>query len=376
MKGKRKCETLKAIRLEIAKAYNINYTPRQCNHKGDCNGTCPACEQEVMYIEQQIKNNIACGKAIAITSVATSIIALSACDSQPQTYQIKESDSIVYANEEKGPLDTVYHIKPCAVAEKQDSANSITTIVAQPKNAKTTETKHLEHHDNAEDDEEADVCGMIHYEPPYFEGGLDSLKKFIKTNVVYPKQALEEGISGKVIVKFEVTPNGKIDNVEIRRSIHPALDEEAIRVVKLMEGKWESKTRHNYKLGLPIAFILSSETSEDSSNEKGKRKIKKAEFKGDKGALRKFILENMQYPDYEFDNDIEGIAKVTFTIMKNGDVKNVKINKSTGNQNLDNEAIRLIKLTSGKWDIPSEYGNAKEIENTIAIRFTTWAEYE
>ena len=54
-KGKDICKTLRSIRQQIADANNIRYHPCECHHKGDCSGTCPACEQEIRYIESQLK---------------------------------------------------------------------------------------------------------------------------------------------------------------------------------------------------------------------------------------------------------------------------------------------------------------------------------
>ncbi len=54
MYGKLTCETLKKVRKQIADANGIPYEPAVCNHKGDCPGTCPACEAEVRYIESEL----------------------------------------------------------------------------------------------------------------------------------------------------------------------------------------------------------------------------------------------------------------------------------------------------------------------------------
>ena len=53
--GKHICETLKGIRLDIARANDIEYHPTKCDHKGDCAGTCPACESEVRWLEKQLR---------------------------------------------------------------------------------------------------------------------------------------------------------------------------------------------------------------------------------------------------------------------------------------------------------------------------------
>ena len=70
-KGKHTCETLKSIRKQIADANDIPYEPRVCTHKGDCMGTCPACESEMRYIENQLNIRKMAGKAVKIVGLAT-----------------------------------------------------------------------------------------------------------------------------------------------------------------------------------------------------------------------------------------------------------------------------------------------------------------
>ncbi len=54
MNGKVTCEALKKVRKQIADANGIPYEPAVCTHKGNCPGTCPACEAEVRYIEREL----------------------------------------------------------------------------------------------------------------------------------------------------------------------------------------------------------------------------------------------------------------------------------------------------------------------------------
>lgn len=72
-KGKHKCETLKSIRKQIADANEIPYEPRVCTHKGDCMGTCPACESEMRYIENQLNIRKMAGKAVKIIGLASMV---------------------------------------------------------------------------------------------------------------------------------------------------------------------------------------------------------------------------------------------------------------------------------------------------------------
>lgn len=94
---------------------------------------------------------------------------------------------------------------------------------------------------------------------PQFPGGKEALFDFISRKVKYPSVLIKEGIIGKVIVRFVVTKEGKVTDPEIIQSIHPLLDAEAIRVVKLMP-KWEPGKQNgefvDVKFSLPFNFNL------------------------------------------------------------------------------------------------------------------------
>lgn len=58
--GKKRCEILRKIRLQVAKANGIDYEPSVCNHKKECVGTCPKCEKELEYLNNELagKKNV------------------------------------------------------------------------------------------------------------------------------------------------------------------------------------------------------------------------------------------------------------------------------------------------------------------------------
>ena len=76
--GKHICNTLKAIRLDIARANGIVYAPRECHHEGDCSGTCPACESEMRYLEREIARRRSNGKAALIAGVSLGLMSFTA----------------------------------------------------------------------------------------------------------------------------------------------------------------------------------------------------------------------------------------------------------------------------------------------------------
>ena len=74
-KGKSTCKLLKDIRQQIADANGISYLPKECHHKGDCAGTCPACEEEIRYLERELKARKGNGFSMKVAGIAAGICA-------------------------------------------------------------------------------------------------------------------------------------------------------------------------------------------------------------------------------------------------------------------------------------------------------------
>ena len=73
--GKEVCLILKGIRQKIADANGISYQPKECHHKGDCAGTCPACEAEIRYLEHELKARKGNGFGMKVAGIAAGICA-------------------------------------------------------------------------------------------------------------------------------------------------------------------------------------------------------------------------------------------------------------------------------------------------------------
>ncbi len=100
---------------------------------------------------------------------------------------------------------------------------------------------------------------LIVEQMPVFPGGDTELRKYLASAVKYPVIAAENGIQGRVFVKFVIAPDGSVTNVEVARPFDPNLDKEAVRVVKSMPkwtpGKQRGKAvRVSYTV--PINFVL------------------------------------------------------------------------------------------------------------------------
>jgi TonB family protein len=90
-----------------------------------------------------------------------------------------------------------------------------------------------------------DLDGKEYYYEEFGEqaeyiGGIKELYKFLGENIVYPKKCRNQGIEGKVYIKFVVEKDGSISEAFVMNDVDKRLANEALRVVLLMSGKWIS----------------------------------------------------------------------------------------------------------------------------------------
>ncbi len=85
MPGKEKCRILREIRRRIAEENDIPYVTRECTHRGECRGTCPRCESELRYLEEQLRRRRALGKRVAVAALCAGLALTAAgCAAVPE----------------------------------------------------------------------------------------------------------------------------------------------------------------------------------------------------------------------------------------------------------------------------------------------------
>ena len=110
---------------------------------------------------------------------------------------------------------------------------------------------------------------------PQFPGGTGKLFEFLSKNVKYPAEAENNDVQGRVIVTFVVEKDGEISNAKVVKSIHPALDAEALRVINSMPN-WTPGMQNGeavrVKYTVPVTFRLQGKDSNigDAKSELGK----------------------------------------------------------------------------------------------------------
>ena len=72
--GKEKCKKLKQIRKLIAEVNNIPFETVECYHEGPCPGTCPACDAEIKYLDEQLQQKIRRGENVILSGLAVDMV--------------------------------------------------------------------------------------------------------------------------------------------------------------------------------------------------------------------------------------------------------------------------------------------------------------
>lgn len=100
---------------------------------------------------------------------------------------------------------------------------------------------------------------------PSFPGGEEAIKKYIASNIRYPKFAKMTGSEGTVAVDFTVTADGRTVDISIARSVDPTLDNEAMRIIEEMP-RWNPGILNSHpapcRMTLPVQFILPADETE------------------------------------------------------------------------------------------------------------------
>ena len=115
-RGKETCKILKEIRQQIASENGIELVISECKHQGDCAGTCPKCEDEVRYLENQLLVRKNLGHQISIVGMAASVTAavlLSSCERPlegdvPPPEDFLSQDSIMAPNDSANRLPSTF----------------------------------------------------------------------------------------------------------------------------------------------------------------------------------------------------------------------------------------------------------------------------
>ena len=229
------------------------------------------------------------------------------------------------------------------------------------------------------DDTKNRVYQIVEKKPQY-PGGEAEMMKYLMKNIKYPSDARKANIEGRCFVSFVVTDKGAITDVSIAKSTgNEALDQEAMRVVANMPawipGKQGGKAV-NTKLTLPINFKLQGGEKQPQENTKTYNFTtpvyqvveEKPQYPGGEAEMMKYLMKNINYPSDARKANIEGRCFVSFVVTDKGAITDVSIAKSTGNEALDQEAMRVV-ANMPAWIPGKQGGKAVNTKFTLPVAF-------
>lgn len=101
--------------------------------------------------------------------------------------------------------------------------------------------------------------GMIPDVAAKYPNGIKGIHELISKKLIYPEDAIDASIEGRVLVVYMVDVDGFVKNVRVHSSAHPILDREAVRIIESME-RWIPATYKGKKVKSeylqPIRFKL------------------------------------------------------------------------------------------------------------------------
>ncbi|WGH76762.1 energy transducer TonB [Tenacibaculum tangerinum] len=233
-----------------------------------------------------------------------------------------------------------------------------------------------------------------------------NMTKHIVKNFNYPKEAIEAGIQGRVLVQFTINEQGNVEDILLRGPQGgEALENEARRIInslpKFIPGKHNGKTV-KVKYGVPITFKTPGANNSNSRTTRTKKAITNTRKVSEEKAITDYvkfaqvhnipqfktcanapdmqklqcfnermishIQRNFNYPAAAAEQNIEGRVWVRFIIDKNGEVANITMKGPQNGELLEQEAKKMVsKLPSF---IPGKHnGKIANVEYYIPVNF-------
>lgn len=213
-------------------------------------------------------------------------------------------------------------------------------------------------------------------------GGVEAYTQYLADKQQYPTAALQAGAQGTVTVTFVVEKTGAISNVTVAQPINPALDAEAIRLIK--GGPRWTPAQHRggvvrQRATVPIRFEIPAESgaaatagtpapAAGAATTQVVKPDQPARPVGGTEAFFEWIQQNQKYPALALQRKVQGKVLMEFIIQKDGTLTDIKPVQRLGS-GLDEEAIRLIKAAP-KWQPATYQGQPMKQKMVLPVLFT------
>jgi len=199
---------------------------------------------------------------------------------------------------------------------------------------------------------------------PTSRSDIGLVRSFLIDEMVYPEEELTSNIQGTVEVSFTVDKDGNAHHFEIAKGLSPALDREALRLIRLIV--WRPASSNGTVISAPHSFeikfnirqylkrlkqeagkpIVQFDTDADTSyrivNFASLDVAPTPIIAGGKMQVNNYIQKQLRYPEAAFRLNLSGTVTIGFVVETDGHVSNIHVIQSLGG-GCDQEAIRIIQ---------------------------------
>lgn len=195
--------------------------------------------------------------------------------------------------------------------------------------------------------------------------GLEWTKSNVqKFDVADVENSFEEEIEDVIQTNQDMTPPPP-----------PPPAPDVIEEIEVVDNSKETKTIEinteddkDKKVEVIAPPVQVKEEEEDDDQVIFVRVEKQAEFPGGPAKMMEYLSKNVKYPVVCLENGIQGKAICQFTVNKDGSIVDVEVVRSSGDDALDKEAIRVIK-TMPKWKPGQQRGKSVRSKFTLPVVF-------
>jgi TonB family protein len=225
------------------------------------------------------------------------------------------------------------------------------------------------------------------YDPPVFLGDKNhDFRQFVNNNQRYPVVAQETKVEGTVVVDFVINTRGKIDSVQIVNSVHPLLDKEVVRILRMSDAShWQPAKYNNYAVNThywyPFVFSLDKLSPlEQVASEMLVSSNYDPPLFNNMAYTHFFDFIDANIIDINPGETTQKTVLISFILNVEGQVLNIK-NVGTIGENVEidevEEAIRVVSLSEGYWTpARSSTGRPSSVQIIVPVHLYDKSRYE
>jgi TonB family protein len=234
---------------------------------------------------------------------------------------------------------------------------------------------------------ERQIGETLVYEPPVFLGDKSrDFHQFVTNNQRYPVVAQENKVEGTVVVDFVINTRGKIDSIQIVNSVHPLLDKEVVRILRMSDAShWQPAKYNNWVVSThywyPFVFSLDKLSPlEQLASEMLVSSSYDPPLFNNKPYTHFFDFIDANIVDINPGEPKQKTVIISFILNGEGEVLNIKNIGAIGeNVEIDEieEALRVVALSEGYWTpARGNTGRPSTVQIVVPVHLYDKSRYE